>query len=218
MSTLAVLKTKLRNYLKCDPSDKIWAESQKDEYLNNAYFHVQKDGNFNWAENQASPATLTLTGGTATVALPTGFIRLDLVQLATDNNKLFKTTKVDVMQRGTTSNSKPSEYYIYGGVIGFYPTPDTGYTATMLYRKRLTTMTSAVDCAFPEDFDDGIIKYAAYQIWSTTKNTSKAAQALQDYKMTLDTLKMGYQVQDTQDFSFAFQKFRGSRYNSARSL
>lgn len=218
MSTLAEIKTKLRNYLKCDPNDKIWAESQKDEYLNNAYFHIQKDGNFNWPENQAAPATLTLTSGTATTSLPTGFIRVDLVQLTGINNELGVTSKREVMRRGTVSNSQPSQYYIYGGVIGFFPTPDTGYTASMLYRKRLTTMTSAVDCAFPTDFDDALVKYAAYQIWSTTKNTSKAAQALQDYKMILDTLKMGYQVQDTHDFNFAYQKFNGSRYNSPRSL
>lgn len=218
MSTLSTLKSKLRNYLKCDPADKIWAETQKDEYINNAYFHVQKDGNFNWPENQADVYTFNTSVATATYSLPTDFIRLDLVQITNINREMGVTTKREAMRRGTNVNSQPSQYYIFGGQLGFYPTPDATYPISLLYRKRLATMTASVDCDFPVDFDDAIIKYAAYQIWATTKNSAKAAQALQDYKLVLDTLKVAFQVQDSKDFNFAFQKFSGSRHSSPRSL
>lgn len=218
MSSLATLKTKLRSYLKCDPNDKIWNETQKDDYLNNAYFQIQKDGNFDWPENQADLYSFVTTGGTETYAMPTNFMRLDLVQLVNGSNDMGTTTKRDVVRRGLTSNGQPSQYYIWGNLMGFYPIPDTGYTVKVLYKKRLPTMTSEVDSAFPTDFDDPIVRYAAYQIWSTTKNTSKAAQALQDYEIGLKRVKMGYLVQDARDFNFGYQKYRGSNNSWPRRL
>lgn len=218
MSTLAEIKSGLIEYLKCDPNDKIWSEAQKNSYINKAYLRVQKDGNFNWGENQADVTTITTATGTEFYNLPSDFIRLDLVQLANVNWQLGTTNKKTVMMMGVGANSQPSQYYIYGNQIGFYPRPDNAYTVNLLYRKRLPTMTSSVDCAFVSDFDEAIIKYAAYQIWSTTKNSAKAGQAIEDYKMALDTLKMAYQVQDSQDFRFGYQKFNNRPANFPRTL
>lgn len=203
MSTLSNLVSDLRDYIKSDPNDRIWSQASKESAINNAYFQLQKDGNFRWPENEGT-TTQAMTAGTAEYALPADFIRLELVQDATALGELTPTSKSIVVRNGAGSG-KPSSYYLYGGKLGFYPTPDSGYTMNILYRKRLPTMTAAVDCEFPADFDPAIVRMAAYMIWSTTKNQGKTAQALEDYKIFLQGLKNGYLFQDA-NISFGYQR------------
>jgi len=206
MSTLQDLTSKFRDYIKSDPNDKIWSTSQKTNAINVGYFQVQKDGGFRWPENEAV-ATFSTAGGTQeyslTASIP-GFIRLDLVQFVDTAGDITPYTKQAAM-RLMSGRARPSSYYLFSGKIGFYPTPDTAYQIQVLYRKRLTTMTAAVDSAFSEDYDDAIVMYAAYKIWGTTKNSGKTSQALQDYNMAVGRLKMAYLYQDTASLSFPFQ-------------
>jgi len=203
MSTLSSLVSGLREYLKTDPNDKIWSLSTKEAAINNAYFHLQKDGNFRWPENEATTTQAT-TAGTAEYSLPSDFIRLDLAQDSTALGELTPTSKSIVMRNGAGSG-QPSSYYLFADKIGFYPTPDGGYTINLLYRKKLPTMTAVVDCAFPADFDAAIVRMAAYIIWSTTKNQNKTVQALEDYKIFLNQLRNAYLYQDA-NISFGYQR------------
>jgi hypothetical protein len=204
MSTLSSLVSDLRNYLKSDPNDKIWGSAVKEAAINTAYFQIQKDGNFRWPQNEATTTQAT-TGGTAEYALPSDFIRLDMVQFADTLGELFPYSKEMAMRNGTTSQGRPSNYYLFNQKLGFYPTPDTAYTANILYRKKLPTMTVSVDSAFPIDFDPAMVRYAAYVIWSTTKNQAKTAQALQDYQLFLNQLKSAFLFQDA-NISFGYQR------------
>lgn len=204
-TSLSSLLSKLRRELRMDKDDKIWNTDEKTDFLNEAYLQVQKDGNYNWQASQGIE-TQALTAGTQEYSLPTDFIRYDYIQLVDNNEPLRQTTKQNVLRRGTSSNGRPNEYYIYGGNIGLYPTPDSNYSLQFLYRKRLPTLTDAQGSELPEDFDRAIIKYAAYLAWSSPRgNTPDANAKLQDYEQAIDRLFVQYTLQSTQDLRFTYQ-------------
>lgn len=213
MSTLAAIVTKLRDYMKSDPNDAVWSTSAKNAAVNTGYFQVQKDGNFKWPENEAT-TTFNLAAGTQEYALSTyisDFIRNDLVQFTDTAGEIYPTTKAQQLRNSLSGNARPTNYYIFNAKLGFYPAPDAAYTVRLLYRKRLPTLTDVVNSSFPVDFDDAVAMYAAYKIWSTTKNQAKAAQALEDYKMAIQQLKNAYLFQDTAMLAFPFQRGGNSR-------
>lgn len=208
MSTTAVLLSKLRDYMKMDPNDKIWSTANKTAALNTGYFQVQKDGNFNWQENEET-ATWNTIGGTQEYAIATyvpNFIRMDLVQFTDTSGAIYPYTKAQALMNSLSGTGRPSNYYIFGNKIGFYTVPDTSYPIRIMYRKKLPTLTTLVDSSFSEEFDDAIVMYAAYKIWSSTKNAVKTAQALQDYKLSIDLLKMSYIFNDTSNLTFPYQR------------
>lgn len=207
MATLTTLLSNLREYLKSDPNDKIWSTATKTNAVNVAYFQLQKDGNFRWAENEAE--TTWNTNGTQEYSIATyvpNFIRMDLVQFSDTTGEIYPTTKAQQTRNANSGTGRPSSYYIWNNKIGFYPQPDTTYPVRILYRKKLPLITNSSDSVFSDEFNDAIVCYAAYKIWSTTKNTDKARQALQDYQLNLNMLKMSYLFNDTAALTFPFQK------------
>lgn len=210
-TTLSDLKSALRTELRIDPNDKIWPEATKEKYLNAAYRRIQRDGQYNWRENQVE-YDATLTAGTekynlATIFGTDDFVRLDFIQLKDSLTNLRCSDLATVRTRGTTGQGMPNEYFIYGNYIGLYPVPDSAYTLLVLYRKRLPTMTSAVDMALPDDFADAIVKYAAYLAWSSPRGDRMSAQEkMADYQELLSELKITYLMQDTKQLKFGYQR------------
>lgn len=192
MSTRAQLRTKLRTEIKIDPNGKVWNDTTLDQFINSAYFQVQKDWNFNWSENDGN-YSFSLTSGTQEYALPTGFIRTDLVRYA--GTELFPTSKVDLKRiYSSFVSGTPSRYYVNGGFIGLDVIPNVTGTLDIDYRKQLTAFTSDSDnSSFPETMDDVMTKYGAYLAWSTTKGNEQTAQLkLADYKQELETMIGGF--------------------------
>jgi hypothetical protein len=206
-TTLAQLVSKLRSELKIDPNDKIWSTDAKEEYVNSAYLQVQRDGQFNWRENQVEDdTTIQMVAGTEKYNLPSDFVRLDYIQTRDNLFVLRASTLSKIRTRGNTGNSAPNEYFIYGNQIGFYPKPDKSYTTLILYRKRLATLTDSQDSELPSDFDQAIIKYAAYLAWSSPRgNPQVAGQKLEDYKASMSRLRLTYLLQNSADLKFSYQ-------------
>lgn len=206
-TTLATLVSDLRNELKIDPNDKVWSQSLKEDYINEAYLQIQRDGEFNWRENQEELSTFPITGGTEKYDLPSDFIRLDFIQLTDSITNLRSIDLATVRTRGTDGQSEPSEYFIYGNEIGFYPIPDTSYNILMLYRKRLPTLTDSQDSQLPADFDQAIVKYASYLAWSAPRGNEGVAQSkLQDYEASVRRLRLAYIMQDSYNLKFGYQR------------
>lgn len=202
--------------MKVDPNDKIWQNASKTNAVNSAYLAIQSDGNFNWDENVTTGTFNTVSGVQEyayTTYLP-NFVRADLVQFTSDAGNISPANKKYALMNVNTGNAKPSNYYFFSRKIGFYPVPDGAYSVTVLYRQKLPDMSSTVDCAFDSAFDDAIAKYAAYNIWSTTKVYDKANKALQDYNKALNFLKMTYLFNDSASLSFPFQKGGVSNFSS----
>jgi len=69
-------------------------------------------------------------------------------------------------------------------------------------------MTSLVDSAFPEDFDDAICAYGAYLAYKSVNKINESTIALQDYRLHLDTLLNAFIFSDDYDLRFYYQKKR----------
>ena len=168
MSTRAQLRSKLRTELKIDPNGKVWSDPTLNQFINSAYFQLQKDGSFNWRENDGN-YSFSLTSGTQEYSLPTGFIRTDLVRY--NGTELTSTSKVALKrQYSSFASGTPSKYYLNGGYIGLDVVPNVTGTLDIDYRKQLTAFTADADVSsFPETMDNAMVKYGAYLAWSTAK-------------------------------------------------
>lgn len=79
-------------------------------------------------------------------AHPTGFIEASrFVLLTSPVTKLEYVTPEEMAEKrmGRTSSGKPLWYTVAGGNFEFLPTPDSAYTASILYYARLTNVASS---------------------------------------------------------------------------
>ena len=200
MSTLSTLRSKFNNDVSINKSFQQWNSSLVDQFLNQAYYQVQKDGNFDWSENETS-STLTYTSNEAD--LPSDFMVLSIVKAGTST--LSSTNKLSLVNNNAdlTNTGSPSQYYLYGGKLGLdkVPTP----AVTIYYKKQLPDMTDVVDSSFPDRFDTAIVKYAAYLAFSTYLPSDPRGQIrLQDYQQAFDSI-FNYQIDDS-SISFSYEK------------
>ncbi len=213
MATLTQLIADCVTEIKTDPNKKIWNDATLTGYLNQAIRRVEKDGNYDWDEC-AESGTVSLVGGTQEYTLPSDFVRLEYITFGSAET-LTKTTKMDVLRLGDTSQSKPTSYYIRGGKVGFWSTPDQAYTATMLYRKSIAALSSsALTLEFSDKFAPALIKYAAYLAWSSPRGNAQEAQSkFNDYRLELESLKTSELFNDMADMTFSTSR-GGHPYNA----
>lgn len=199
MSSLATLKASFNNDVRINKNYKLWSEPLVEDYINQAYFQVQKDASFAWPENSTS-SVVTPTGYEAT--LPADFITVDMVKHG--DSTLQKGDKLALIDRNNNFDSgEPTYYYLYGGKIGFDKIPTK--TVTLYYKKKLPELTSLVDSAFAQLFDFMIIKYAAYLAFSTyLPGDPRGTVRLNDYQTQFDSL-FGYQFNDN-NITFSYQR------------
>jgi len=192
MSTLDTLLSKFNNDVRINKSFKLWTSDVVTEFINQAYFQVQKDGNFDWSQNQAS-AVLSFSNNEADV--PSDFITVNLVKAG--DVTLERGDKLEMVDRNIdlTAVGSPSKYYLYGGKIGLDKVPNS--TVTIYYRKQLPDLTSVVNSELPARFDKAIVKYAAYLGFSTyLPNDQRGELRLRDYEMQINTVS-NYQIDDS---------------------
>lgn len=209
-STRAELRADVRLELKKDPNGRIWSDAELNNYINKAYLKVQKDWNFQWRENQGNNTQSTVVW-TQQYTLPTDFGKIQLVRFNWTN--LIPTTKVTLKRQYSSFVSwTPSQYYLFGNYIWLDVLPSSVWTLDIDYQKRLTAFTADADvCAFNDDFDLAIVKYAAYLAWSSIdgKQNTAAAQ-LWEYQLEIDTLYSTYIFDNVEDLVYGLQ--RGNRY------
>lgn len=205
MSTLANLLVKLNTeYLKIDPNNNIRSSTTKEWYLNDWYLQVQKDGWFRRPDCETYLSTTT-TSGTALYTLPTDFQKFDSVFC--DNVEMIKKDRAWTMKMWASSWT-PHRYYRFGSQYGVYPTPTTTNTITMVYYKRLPTMTASVNSTLWEDFDSAICAWAAYKAFNSVEKTQKATVMYADYQNLLNTL-LGRYLYDDLNVSFWIERSEG---------
>lgn len=196
MSSLVDLRTKTREeYIKIDPSGKIWSSSTLDAYINRAYFQVQVDWQHRRPEQYAD-YSLNTTSGTGEYSLPSDFIKLDVVAynyqslVPTDKSALKKTLNWPF------TSGTPYAYYTRGSNLWLYPVPNTTGVVDLEYFKKLPKITSDQDCLLPEDFDDAICLYAAYLAFNSVSKVDKASVMRADYNEAMSTLLNSYIYND----------------------
>tara|TARA_R100001530_G_C4320833_1_gene155734 strand:- start:3410 stop:4060 length:651 start_codon:yes stop_codon:yes gene_type:complete len=211
MTSLVNLRTKCRDeFVKIDPNSKVWSADVLDSYINRGYTQTQKDGNYQWRENQAS-TTATSVSGTQEYSLPSDFIRLKLLRYNGDQLE-----KVDYMslliENSTMPTGKPYQYYLYGGNYGLYPTPNDAQTIDIYYLKLLPTITTSQASALPDPFDDAICEFAKYAAFLSVQKQPQAQLALADYNFMIQTLMTSY-INEDENIKFGYQRMGGSMRN-----
>lgn len=201
-STRSNLRTELRNELKKDPNGKIWSDSVLDTFIDKGYFKVQKDGGYDWRENEAN-YSFSLTSGTQEYAIPSDFGKTILVRY--NGTPLLKTSKTTLKRKYTSFvNGTPSQYYTFGSNIWFDVIPNVTGTIDWDYKSinKLGASDSS-ESAYSEDFDAAIVLYAAFRAWSTIPEMwGVAAQKNSEYLLELDTLFSSYIFDDINDLTF----------------
>jgi len=127
ITTFAELKTAVANFLaRSDLTDRI------PEFISMAEARMGRELE---TRSQEKRATATLTGGDAFVSLPTDLRSIRMVKLNTTPTEVleyYTPQKINELY-SSGGSGKPRAYTIIGGEIEFAPTPDSGYTAEIVY-------------------------------------------------------------------------------------
>lgn len=195
MTTLANLRIKCRtSYLKIDPNAKVRDDNILDYFLNEWKRQIQSDLLYDLPENQATQ-DYVLIPWTKEYDLPDRFIKVIWVL----NN--WKELKLSNKQSCLWEwQGIPSDYYLYWWKIGFYPTPSTWATITLLYSQELNEMSTPIGTELPVDYDDAIVLWATYLMLLSVEKTEKANLVRNQYQNKKDMLFQRYF--DDEDLSF----------------
>jgi len=205
-TTLSTLRTKFRNEVR-DPNGKVWNDSMTDDFINRAYFQVQSDGNFRWPGNENGSSTVTFVAGTQEYALPSDFGWVEFMMISTEKCSPTSFEEVKIRNPNSTQ-SRPTWYYLRGAYIGFDPVPNgSDASGTLYYRKLLADLSAAGDLIGLDDrFVKAIVKYAAYDAWSTTGREDKASVKYRDYEMEMKKLRTTFLGRDMGQFNYMVQR------------
>jgi hypothetical protein len=147
ISTYAELLTAIANWT--DRSD---LSSRASEFVSICEAKVNRK--LRVRETQAE-ADVTLVAGTRTAALPSDFGEVRRVYLNTNPIKrLDFMSSLDYWDRYTGTNTgRPVVFTIEGSNLVFGPTPDSGYTAKLLYYRQLPALSSSAHGVFTSNPD-----------------------------------------------------------------
>jgi hypothetical protein len=97
------------------------------------------------ARAQEVRATATLTADDAYTALPTDLRTIRTVQLNTTPTTVLRYMPPAMLERTypSTTTGKPLAYTVIGTEIKFAPTPDSGYTAEILYIQGIPALSAS---------------------------------------------------------------------------
>lgn len=207
MTTLSGLRSRTRTELKIDPNGRVWSDNVLNQNINQAVKQIQQDGDYNWFFNDNVYSVPTVVS-TATYAMPSNYVRLELGSIKWNNNPLdprdYRTLfrDFDLTQEGT-----PGWYYLRGTNVGLYPIPNAVQTLTYLYRGSLTSMSADTDdSGMPDTFDEAICAYAEFLCWMDVKDREAQERAFEKYNVTMEGLNAQYLGRrDEADFQFQFE-------------
>jgi len=131
------LKTSIANFLARDD-----LTTQIPDFISIAESRMSREIQ---ARGQEKRATATLVADDAFVSLPTDLRSIRLVKLnssPTEVLEYYTPTKLNELY-ASGKTGKPRAYTIIGGEIKFAPTPDTGYTAEIIYMEGIPDLSDS---------------------------------------------------------------------------
>jgi hypothetical protein len=98
-----------------------------------------------FARAQEARATATLVADDAFTALPTDLRTIRAVQLNTTPTTVLRFMPPSMLERTypSSTSGKPLAYAVIGGEIKWAPTPDSGYTAEILYTQGIPALSAS---------------------------------------------------------------------------
>jgi len=196
-STLIQLRSDSRTQMKIDPNAKMISNPTMNDFVNISMDRVQRDFGFDLRFNKASLADSYTASGTQEYLLPDNFVRFDLIKV--NNANLDETDRADILKRvNEFQTGNPREYYLTGDSYGLNPIPNSAYLTKVEYIKKFDLLVADDDISeLPQDFDDLIAKYSAYQAFATIpRYRAEAEEKLTDYQRALSLLRYKYIVRE----------------------
>jgi hypothetical protein len=209
-----------------DTNFQVVTEDDWQEYLNDTFRWLQSHGGgtpWPWSEKTD---TVTVTGGTATVALPAGTSVLKRVYNDTDKQRLRAlqgNTAVDDRWPDEASQGVPLEYRVYGNVLHVYPTPSVDTDILLEYIGQITqldadlgnepTDTGDVDLAdigIPDQLAYLIAEYALYLAFLDDENEGAATLHLANAEKQLTQAMITFLSGQTSEYPQIVDRFFSS--------
>lgn len=211
------IRTKFTQEMRTDTSNKIWTTTILNDLFSQAYLQVQKDGFFQWDENQGGSQSITFVAGTREYSFSPDDVGKIHVVILSNGSEIFPSSFETIIRDNPLSTrGTPTVYYVRAGKIGFDAVPDaTVASATVYYNYKLAAPTND---STNIDLDDSlvplIVKYMAYLAWSQPGgNSSKAQEKLDQYQQRLGDLLGSNQLQALQTVFIGVPRRRTGNYN-----
>lgn len=186
-----------------DPNDGLLTPKSINGFLNRALHKVEQESDWPWLETQE---TLVLTTGVdsytpgstspaGTVWLRTRFMLDDterVVEWQTRMQTGDRWRKIDshVANQGQSTVGKPIEFSIYADQIIFRPIPDNTYYYNHLFQQAEKDLVLDTDTPIiPATYHNGIIEFASYLAFRSTRESERANLSFQGYNEELKKMK-----------------------------
>lgn len=157
--------------------------------------------------------TLSTVGGTQEYSLTSNFSTLDndnilsvTLQGAAPTKLIywpFNQLRADQPDFTTIGSSIPQRYYLKGGSIGLWPTPDTVYSVSVDYYITPTELSADADePIIPVAYREALVKYALAAEHDYNSDPDLAQKAMNEYEQIVSLARMNLLTQpaDTGNF------------------
>jgi hypothetical protein len=144
-------------------------------------------------------STVATVAGTATVALPSGFIRMNGIVDTDYPRKLIFNEDPDVLlafNEGGDFTDRPDSYSLTEDGILLSPTPDAVYTLTLDYWSRPTDLSADGDVsALPADYHFVMLSYALSRAYRSEDDAAMSQFFMQEFQRDLALMASDVQYQ-----------------------
>lgn len=177
---LTDLQTRVRERMALQTADTFLTAARITNAVNNSIQQISLEYDWPWLQIDTA-ATITTVAGTTAYALPTDFLRAELIVEASTGIVLNRHTFRELSM--ITTRGRPLMYVVRGTKIHIRYIPDAVYTLSHYYIKRETLLASGADLPLiHEPFLDGVVEYSAYLLFRAIREAEKAGAAQTAYK------------------------------------
>lgn len=144
--TLTTFQSRVRSIGNYENSSKV-TSALLTEVINDAVGEYCDLLDERWEGYRETVSTVSTVAGTATVALPSSFLKARAVELL-DGTRYVPLTRLSLRQSqgfDTSQTGKPSGYMLRGAYLELFATPDAVYTIRLRYVPTATVLASGSD-------------------------------------------------------------------------
>ncbi len=171
-----------------DPNNRIRPLATVDRAINSAYTTIQQELE-NFIDTTNETYTTTTIAWQQEYTLPTNFLKLQTVVY--NWIALLRTTKKKIVETDqNTTTGSPIYYYIHGGNLWLYPTPNQAQTITLTSTVTLATITDTEDSQAPELLDWAIAYKAVAILFKQVQKIQEAQVREQEYQSEINMARL----------------------------
>ena len=186
---LTALWTATRNRVGISSTDARAGDTAVTELIVEALNAIATERDWPWLETSE---TFSTVNGTATRAVPTGWMRTRTLQVAgsapMDDSRSRE--QLDGLWSDSTATGQPMFFVVSGDALRMYPTPDAVYSVTHVYYRQETQLSSGSDTPLmPAWAHAAIAEWASSLLLTRLREDARAEAAMKRAHGWLDRLQ-----------------------------